>query len=84
MSNLTPFSLIDPYDPESDYTDAQKEAAEFLTAMDYEGGMDGLYLYGGAEMFPEEIRHYAEAYGEAYEALSQAIDGWAAARGVEY
>lgn len=97
MSELIPFSSIDPYSndffyennepkPEEEwpYPPETVEAAEFLSKMDWEGGIDGLYGYGGAEVFPEPIRHLAEAYGEAFEALRKGIDDWAAERGVEY
>lgn len=94
MSNeLIPFSSIPSRwdweyehgtDVEYPYTDAQEEAAEFLSKMDWEGGVDGLIGYGGADVFPAEIRHYAEVYEEAHDALREAINAWAAARGVVY
>lgn len=91
MSELIPFSSIPEkwdWDEENDgpfpYTDENVEAAEFLSKMDWEGGMDGLLGYGGADIFPEAIRHYAEAYEAAHDALRTAINEWAAARGVVY
>lgn len=93
MSNeLIPFSSIpsrwdweyDHGDEPYPYTDGQEEAAEFLSKMDWEGGIDGLIGYGGAEVFPAEIRHIAERYEDVLEELRKAVNEWAAERGVVY
>lgn len=92
MGELIPFSSIpDKWDwnyghpdEEYPYTDANVEAADFLSKMDWEGGIDGLLGYGGASIFPEELHGLAVAYEEAHDALRNAIDEWAAERGVEY
>lgn len=92
MSELIPFNSIPSkwdwnYDHEGEeypYTDEQEEAAEFLSKMDWEGGIDGLIGYGGADVFPEAVREQAEAYERAHDALKEAINDWAAERGVVY
>lgn len=92
MGELIPFSSIpDKWDWESrhrgepfPYTDANVEAAEFLSKMDWEGGIDGLLGYGGAGSFPEDLYDLAVACEKAHNALRNAIDEWAAERGVEY
>lgn len=92
MSELIPFSSIpDRWDWEYyhkdepfPYTDANVEAAEFLSKMDWEGGLDGLLGYGGPDVFPEELYDLAVAYEDAHQTLRNAIDEWAAERGVEY
>lgn len=78
------FSKIDPYDGTEQWTVEQIEAAEFFSKMDWEGGLDGLYEYGGAESFPPEVREYANAYGKAYEDLREVVVAWGKARGVVY
>lgn len=98
MSELIPFSSIDIYScPEAwdenhqflgydatPWTEEQVEAADFLGKMDWEGGIQGLIGYGGAEIFPDELRELAEAYEAAEKALRKAINDWAAERGVVY
>ena len=93
MSDLIPFHQIDQYanecwDDDNNYigpwSDAQLEAADFLGKMDNEGGIDGLYNYGGVSQFPEELRSLAYDFEVAYEALKEAINLWAAERGVSY
>lgn len=86
MSELVPFHQIDGDDPEhvKKYGEAACEAAEFLSKFDWEGGVDGLYGYGGPSAFPVELHAQAVLYGIAYDDLRQAIDDWAAERGVEY
>lgn len=84
MSELIPFSQIDEDDEDAGWTEGQIEAANFLSKMDWEGGVDGLMSYGGAEYFPEEVYDVAVEYERAHDALRRAIDEWAAARGVEY
>lgn len=88
MSELVPFSRIDYYEQEDDpdyhgWTDAQKEAAEFLSKMDWEGGIAEL-LYYSTDAFPEELRDLANRTYAALEALRIAVNEWAAERGVEY
>lgn len=61
-----------------------QEAAAFFSKMDWEGGIDGLWGYGGADGFPSEVRDKAQVYGDALDALSTALDEWAADRGVRY
>lgn len=82
MSELIPFSQIDEDD--SQYTEDQIEAADFLSKMDWEGGIDGLIQYGGASYFPTELQELAGEYELAYNKLSAAINQWAADRGVVY
>lgn len=81
MSELVPFNRIEWGDPQ--YTEAQWEAAEFLSRMDWEGGIDGL-LYYSTDVFPEELREQAEFVYNALEDLRKEIDRWAAERGVFY
>lgn len=83
MSELIPFSRVDDYNPEN-YTEAQLEAASFLSKMDWEGGIDGLIGYGGYTYFPEELQELAKTYEQASKELRRAIDKWAADRGVSY
>lgn len=82
MSELVPFGRIEWGDPE--YTEDQWIAAEFLSKMDWEGGIDGLIGYGGFHIFPEELQELAKDYEQAHDELRNAIDEWAAERGVEY
>lgn len=82
MSEYISFSEIDPDD--SQWSENQAEAAEFFHKMDWEGGIDGLYGYGGVESFPPEVQEYAAAYGKAYEDLKEVITAWGKARGVIY
>lgn len=93
MSELISFSSIpskwdwhyeNGEDAEYPFTDAQEEAAEFLSKMDWEGGISGLLSYGGASSFPEELRIVAQHADDALETLSVAINDWAAERGVVY
>lgn len=93
MSELIPFSRIPSRwdweydngpDVEYPYTDAQEEAAEFFSKMDWEGGIDGLMSYGGPDVFPTAVYEQALAYENALEALREAINAWAAEAGVEY
>ena len=79
---LRSFGDIDIYDETEDTRTV--EAAEFLSHLDWEGGIDGLWGHGGASDFPEELRPLAEAYGKAEDELRQAIDAWANERGVSY
>lgn len=81
MSELISFSHIEWGDPE--YTEAQWEAAEFLSKMDWEGGIDGLLHYS-TDAFPEELRAQAEFTYRTLEDLRKEIDRWAAERGVVY
>lgn len=84
MNKLVSFSDIDPDDDDASWTPEQIEAAEFLHKMDWEGGLDSLYQYGGSSYFPVELQELATAYGEAFDALRKAVDAWAADRGVVY
>lgn len=91
MSEYIPFSSVVEewdWDEEKDgpypFTPEQVEAATFFHKMDWEGGIDGLYGYGGAEYFPAEVREFAEAYGQAYDRLHEVITAWGKARGVVY
>ena len=82
---LTPFYQIDIDYPETGiWTEHQLEAAEFLFKMDSEGGPVGLLGYSGTRHFPEELKELAQTADDALLALGQAIDQWAAARGVSY
>lgn len=78
---LIPFSSIDPDD--SQWSEDQVEAAEFLSHMDNEGGLTGL-LYYGVNAFPEELQGLAERTSLAIDYLRKAVDDWAAERGVVY
>lgn len=82
MSELVDFGRIDPDD--SQWSEDQVEAAEFLSKMDWEGGLSGLLGYGGSSVFPEELQGLAERTHQALEHLRRAVDDWAAARGVRY
>lgn len=82
MSELIPFSQIEWGDDA--YTEANHEAAEFLHKMDWEGGIDGLLGYGGWEIFPEPLHDLAREYERLHQELRNAVDDWAAERGVEY
>lgn len=82
MSDLIDFGRIEWGDPA--YTEDQWIAAEFLSKMDWEGGLDGLMNYGGPGVFPEELYDLAVAYKTAYDALKDGINRWAAERGVVY
>lgn len=91
MSELIPFSSIVEqwdWDEERDgpypWTPRNVEAADFLSKMDWEGGISGLMGYGGPSYFPEELQELAIAYQEAENALRKAINDWAAERGVVY
>lgn len=66
------------------WTPEQEEAADFFGKMDWEGGIDGLMGYGGPEMFPVEVREFAEEYERAHRRLQEALTAWGRARGVEY
>jgi len=79
---LIPFWEIDPYDDESGYTADQLDAAEFLHAMDNEGGLSSL-LYYGVHAFPEDLRGLAQRTYLALENMEQAVRDWAAKKGVE-
>ncbi len=78
---LIPFSQIDLDDPQ--YSEANIEAADFLSKMDWEGGITGLLFYS-TDAFPEELRAQAEFVYHAIEDLHREIDRWAAERGVYY
>jgi hypothetical protein len=80
---LVDFSRIDIYD-DVNWTPEQIEAAEFLSKMDWEGGLTGLLEYGGSSVFPEELQGLAERTDQALEHLRRAVNDWAAARGVRY
>lgn len=82
MSELIPFGQIDEYD--TNYSEQQVEAANFLSKMDWEGGIEGLIGYGGHTYFPVELQELAKAYEKASNTLRRAIDKWAADRGVSY
>lgn len=93
MSELIPFSSIpskwdwhydNGEDVEYPYTPEQEEAAEFLSKMDWEGGVDGLLSYGGAEVFPADLQVSARIAYNALESLRKDINDWAAERGVVY
>lgn len=85
MAEYISFSEIDEFGAEpGQWTPEQIEAANFFHGLDWEGGISGLYGYGGAGEFPEEVRELAAAYGEAYERLHDAIEDWGKARGVVY
>lgn len=71
-------------DSENDDPIEMQEAAAFFSKMDYEGGMEGLYMYGGEGAFPEEVRSEAQAFGRAFENLSSALTSWGESRGVRY
>lgn len=80
--NLIPFSQIDEYDDDR-WTPEQREAASFLSHMDWEGGITGLLFYS-TDAFPEELREQAQFVYQAIEDLHREIDRWAAERGVVY
>lgn len=82
MSELIDFGRIDPDDPQ--WTEGQIEAAEFLSKMDWEGGLSGLIAYGGSEVFPAELQALAARTEMAIEHLNRAVNDWAAVRGVRY
>jgi hypothetical protein len=82
MSELVNFSEIDEYDTER-WTPEQLEAASFLNAMDWEGGITGL-LYYNTDAFPEELRDQAEFVYNAIEDLNREVNRWANERGVRY
>lgn len=98
MSELIPFSSIDIYSCQeawsenhqflgydhTPWTEEQVEAADFLGKMDWEGGLYELLQYGGPGYFPEELQELAEDAYLAMRHLNEAINVWAAERGVEY
>lgn len=51
-----------------------QEFDEFLTKMDWEGGLDGYMHWGGVSGFPERIRQEAAAYAAAEDDLRHAIE----------
>ena len=83
MNNeLVGFWDIDPYD-DVNWTPEQREAAEFLSKRDSEGGTHGLLRWGGPEAFPEELQGLAKRTELALDYLQNAIRDWAAERGVQ-
>lgn len=82
MPELIPFGIIDEDD--SQWSEDQVEAANFLNKMDWEGGIDGLIGYGGWRIFPEPLQEIARDYERIHDELRNAVNSWAATRGVEY
>lgn len=80
MIETVPFWEVD-LDDET-LPDEKREAAEFLSKMDYEGGVVGMLDYGGPIGFPVELHGEARLAEDALNRLRRAIDKWANNRGV--